>query len=103
MWVHCPRASNGLLPRRSNLVGYVRWDARSDRFPPCQNHSNSFQVAVRVARHPPTIVSKCHPLTATKGKRVLVSSNANVASLGFGSRRGSLQAHLFFSPISSPS
>jgi hypothetical protein len=24
------------LPRRSNLVGYVRWDARSDRFPPCQ-------------------------------------------------------------------
>src|SRR6202140_5126294 len=36
MWVHCPRASNGLLPRRSNLVGYVRWDARSDQFPPCQ-------------------------------------------------------------------
>src|SRR6266404_2193497 len=32
MWVHCPRASNGLLPRRSNLVGYVRWDAQSDRF-----------------------------------------------------------------------
>jgi hypothetical protein len=36
MWIHCPRASNGLLPRRSNLVGYVRRDARSDRFPPCQ-------------------------------------------------------------------
>src|SRR5271167_4201785 len=36
MRVHCPRASNGLLPRRSNLVGYVRRDARSDRFPPCQ-------------------------------------------------------------------
>src|ERR1700738_5178999 len=36
MWVHCPRASNGLLPRRSNLVGYVRWDAQSDQFPPCQ-------------------------------------------------------------------
>src|ERR1700687_2301287 len=36
MWVHSPRASNGLLPRRSNLVGYVRWDARSDRFPPCE-------------------------------------------------------------------
>src|SRR5882762_10247344 len=36
MWVHCPRASNGLLPRRSNLVGYVQWGARSDRFPPCQ-------------------------------------------------------------------
>src|SRR5258708_21654962 len=36
MWVHCPRASNGLLHRRSNLVGYVRWDAQSDQFPPCQ-------------------------------------------------------------------
>src|SRR6266404_7435004 len=36
MWVQCPRASNGLLPRRSNLVGYVRWDAQSDRLPPCQ-------------------------------------------------------------------
>jgi len=32
MWVHCPRASNGPLPRRSNLVGYVRWDTRSDQF-----------------------------------------------------------------------
>jgi membrane protease YdiL (CAAX protease family) len=32
----CPRASNGLWPRRSNLVGYVRWGARSDRFPPFQ-------------------------------------------------------------------
>ena len=31
VWVRCPRASNGLLPRRSNLVGYVRWDARSDQ------------------------------------------------------------------------
>jgi hypothetical protein len=36
LWVHCPRASNGLLPRRSNLVGYAQWDARSDQFPPCQ-------------------------------------------------------------------
>jgi hypothetical protein len=32
VWVHCLRASNGLLPRRSNLVGYMRWDAWSDRF-----------------------------------------------------------------------
>ena len=32
VWVHCQRASNGLLPRRSNLLGYVRWDAQSDRF-----------------------------------------------------------------------
>ena len=30
VWVHCPRASNGLLPPRSNLVGHVRWYARSD-------------------------------------------------------------------------
>jgi hypothetical protein len=30
--LHCPRAPNGSLPPRSNLVGYVRWDGRSDRF-----------------------------------------------------------------------
>src|ERR1700722_15990560 len=30
VWVHCPRASNGLLPPRSYLVSYVRWYARSD-------------------------------------------------------------------------
>ena len=30
VWVHCPRASNGLLPPRSNLVGYMRWHTRSD-------------------------------------------------------------------------
>jgi len=36
VWVHCPRASNGLLPRRSNLVGYVQWDVRFDRFLLCQ-------------------------------------------------------------------
>ena len=48
VWVHCPRASNGLLPPRSNLVGYVRWYARSDSvlfLPPSDNHSNSFQFA----------------------------------------------------------
>src|ERR1700694_3270880 len=42
VWVHCPRASNGLLPRRSNLVGYVRRDARSNRSSSSDNHSNSF-------------------------------------------------------------
>src|SRR5580693_1722398 len=36
VWVHCPGASNGLLPRRSNPVGYVQWDARFDRFLLCQ-------------------------------------------------------------------
>src|SRR5258708_10193458 len=47
VWVHCPRASNGLLPPRSNLVGYMRWHARSDSvlIPPSDNHSNSFQFA----------------------------------------------------------
>ena len=30
VWVHCPRASNGLLPPRSYLEDYVRWYARSD-------------------------------------------------------------------------
>src|ERR1700681_4026327 len=54
VWVHCPRASNGLLPPRSYLVGYLRWHAGSDGgffpfsfFPPSDNHSNSFQVARR--------------------------------------------------------
>ena len=36
VWVHCPRASNGSLPPRSHLVGYVRWDAQSDRYLLCQ-------------------------------------------------------------------
>jgi hypothetical protein len=42
LWVHCPRASNGLLPRRSYLVGYVRWDARSDLSSLPDNLSNRF-------------------------------------------------------------
>src|SRR5207302_10697285 len=41
VWVHCPRASNGLLPRRSNLVGYVQWDAQFDRFLLCQTVMSS--------------------------------------------------------------
>ena len=32
------------------LVGYVRWDAQSDRFPPCQTIiPTAFQVALRFA------------------------------------------------------
>src|ERR1700686_5365216 len=60
MWVHCPRASNGLLPRRSNLVGYVRWGARSHRFPPCQTtiptafRSQSGWPTIRPEHIPPT-------------------------------------------------
>jgi hypothetical protein len=42
LWVHCPRASNGLLPRRSYLVGYAQWDARSDLSSLPDNLSNRF-------------------------------------------------------------
>jgi hypothetical protein len=44
------RASNGLLPPRSYLVGYLRWHAGSDSgffLPPSDNHSNSLQFAGR--------------------------------------------------------
>ena len=45
---HCPRASNGLLPRRSNLVGYVRWDGRSDQSLLSDNQLQQlYQVAAR--------------------------------------------------------
>ncbi len=46
MWVHCPRASNGLLPRRSDLVGYVQWDARFDQVLLVKQ---SFPTALQVA------------------------------------------------------
>jgi hypothetical protein len=47
MWVHCPRASNGLLPRRSDLVGYVQWDARFDQVLLVKQSSpTALQVAV---------------------------------------------------------
>src|SRR5215469_9570930 len=54
-WVHCPRASNGLLPRRSNLVGYVRWDERSNQSSFQTINSNSFtrsQPSRILPRHP---------------------------------------------------
>src|SRR5438105_8348590 len=58
VWVHCPRASNGLLPPRSYLVGYMRWHARSDSsfcfvVPRSDNHSNSFQFANEQTFHNP--------------------------------------------------
>ena len=46
VWVHCPRASNGLLPRRSDLVGYVQWDARFDQVLLVKQ---SFPTALQVA------------------------------------------------------
>jgi hypothetical protein len=48
----------GLLPRRSNLVGSVRWDAQSDQFPPCQTiiptafRSQSEQPVIRPEANP---------------------------------------------------
>lgn len=38
LWVHCPRASDGLLPPRLYLIGYVRWDARSNHSSLLDNH-----------------------------------------------------------------
>src|SRR6266702_4143361 len=80
VWVHCPRASNGLLPPRSYLVGYMRWHAWSDSgfIPPSDNHSNSFQFSVRRSatltldyfrpvRDTPRIVSKPVPGRANVG------------------------------------
>src|ERR1700746_1154817 len=60
MWVHCPRASNGLSPRRSNLVGYVRWDAQSDQFPPCQ-------TIIPTAFRSQSGLPVTHPVTANTG------------------------------------
>ena len=41
---------NSSLPPPLCLVGYVRWDARSDRVPPLQTIIfSSFQVALRFA------------------------------------------------------
>jgi hypothetical protein len=35
-WIHCPRAPERFVTSPLCLVGYVRWDARSDRVPPLQ-------------------------------------------------------------------
>src|SRR2546429_2586861 len=67
-WVHCPRASNGLLPRRSNLVGYAQWDARFDRFLLVkQSFSTALQVAAFDGTHglinPPCIDNQSNSFT----------------------------------------
>ena len=56
VWVHCPRASNGSLPPRSHLVGYVRWDAQSDRYLLCQT---IIPTAFRSQNGKPTIRPRC--------------------------------------------
>ena len=48
LWVHCPRASDGLLPPRLHLVGYVRWDTRSNHSSLLDNHFQ--QLADRTVR-----------------------------------------------------
>jgi hypothetical protein len=49
-----PRAPEQFVASPLCLVGYVRWDARSDRVPPPQTIIfSSFQVALRIADHPP--------------------------------------------------
>jgi hypothetical protein len=49
-----PMAAEQFVASPLCLVGYVRWDAQSDRFPPCQTIiSTALQVAIRFARHPP--------------------------------------------------
>jgi len=47
--IHCPRASDGLLSPRLYLVGYVRWDARSnqDHLLVRQSFSTAFQLAAK--------------------------------------------------------
>src|SRR5258708_14476067 len=44
LWVHCPRASNGLLPRRSYLVGYAQWEAHTALSPFPDTLSHRFPV-----------------------------------------------------------
>jgi hypothetical protein len=122
VWVHCPRASNGPLPRRSYLVGYAQWDARFipcllvkqsvpaafqvaardgarglTALPPSDNHSNSFQFALRVARHPPGIGNgqRSLPLPTTG----LV---ARLAELAAKSRPSSIGRITFGLPVNRP-
>ena len=47
--IHCPRASDGSLSPRPYLVGYVRWDARSnqDHLLVRQSFSTAFQLATK--------------------------------------------------------
>src|ERR1035437_1389597 len=51
--LYSPRAPERFVASPLCLVGYVRWDARSDRVPPPrQSFSAALQVALRMADHP---------------------------------------------------
>jgi hypothetical protein len=52
LWVHCPRASDGLLPPRLHLVGYVRWDARSNHSSLLDNHVQQLSDRTSSSRTP---------------------------------------------------
>src|SRR5438445_8730209 len=50
-WVHFPRAPEQFVASPLCLVGYVRWDARSDRVPPLQTIIfSSFTGRTKVSR-----------------------------------------------------
>src|SRR6267378_4561493 len=87
MWVHCPRASNGLLPRRSNLVGYVRWDAQSDRFPPCQT---IIPTAFRSQSGLPVIQAQSGEAAADQLRRSSLLRVAHIARDGRITRQSSI-------------
>src|SRR6266851_2592223 len=74
-----PRAPEQFVTSPLCLVGYVRWDARSDRVPPLQTIiSAAFQVALRVADYSPgmcpvrTMFSR--PCSLPEFQRLLFSS-----------------------------
>ena len=87
VWVHCPRASNGLLPRRSNLVGYVRWDARSDRFLLARQSVQPFSRSQSALPHKPIgqVLSckgpKRSQLTFALGDVVLAADATDIRSI----------------------
>jgi hypothetical protein len=43
--IHCPRAFRRLVAEPPYLVGYCRWDGRSGRMTPPDNHTYDFHVA----------------------------------------------------------
>ena len=74
LWVHCPRASNGLLPPRLHLVGYVRWDARSNHSSLLDNHVQQLYrshcaKSVRHYGHFPPLRS--HKLGCTRSESIV--------------------------------
>src|SRR2546430_8458936 len=57
-WVHCPRASNGLLPRRSNLVGYARSEEHTSEL---QSQSNLVCRLLLEKKKKDTKIFRCVP------------------------------------------